>query len=854
MIPPLSYPLISHLHRIGLRFPATPHSQLIIFKVNGIWVQTLACIAVAAFAAPNGHADEPTGTESAAAEHWEKVGWPLLQKFCIDCHNEDNSEAELDLSSFATLDGMDGGAGSMQRVLEMVRFGAMPPEDADLPSDEERKLLTTALDRTLFAVACDQRPRPGKVTARRLNRAEYNNAIRDLFGMELKPADSFPSDEVGAGFDNNSDVLSLSTMQIEKYLNAAEEIASQVLVDPDKLPRLDVETAPDQLFVHGATQTGRFNGRFLAPDAFVWADFEVPVKGEYRMRVYGGSSRKKSKPDWVAVYNQDGVLCGRGTLKYFGGGGSSQRFDFKMNLEAGKQRFFVEPLEEQRELKIGETRSQQFAKVDAKIIAAGQRRQREPLKPDRGIDESKHPFMVREVHLEGPSKHPAESYPPSQSQILRKYAKRKDDRWENVEESAIACLQPLMRRAFREPVSKDEVRPYADLVAAATKRGESYFRGLQIAISAVLVSPRFLFRVETPDDDAKADEDGNVRLTQIQLANRLSFFLWSSAPDEKLLADAERGRLKDKQLENHVRRMIADPRADAMANQFAAQWLGLRNLAEHEADAKRFASFTPSLRDAMSRETEMLFLHMMRNDRPVGDMLTCDFTFANQELAKHYGLKNFSGDSNEFKRVSLNETPRRGLLSHASVLTLTSSPTRTSPVKRGKWVLENILGTPPPEPPPGVPELEETKTAAADASLREQMELHREDPSCAACHRVMDELGFGMEQFDAIGRYRTRDGKLPINASGELPGGRSFDGIAELSDTLGKTEQESFARTFVQRLLTFALGRGLNPSDRCAVDEILTDTSSNQHRIIDLMMAVIESQPFQYYEWTTDHE
>ncbi len=412
------------------------------------------------------------------------------------------------------------------------------------------------------------------------------------------------------------------------------------------------------------------------------------------------------------------------------------------------------------------------------------------------------------------------------------------------------CLRPLMRRAFRQEVGEEEVKPYAELVKSATDRGESYYRGLQIAISAVLVSPRFLFRVETPPENWPSEEDGSVALTPEQLATRLSYFLWSSLPDDRLMNDAAAGKLDEELVDQHVLRMLSDPKSDAMAEQFAAQWLGLRNLESHEADTDRFQSFTPSLSKAMARETETLFMHLLRNNRPVSELLTCDYTFVNEELASHYGIPGITGD--ELQKVSLQGSPRRGLLSHASILTLTSNPARTSPVKRGKWILENILGTPPPEPPSGVPQLEDTKTASADATLREQMVIHRSDPSCAACHRVMDELGFGLEQYDAIGRFREIDGTAPVDASGELPGGRSFQGAAELCEILGKTEKEAFARTAVDRLLTFALGRQLTPTDRCTVDAIVEKTAAGGYRIQDLILEVVRSRPFRYYEWMTD--
>jgi hypothetical protein len=736
----------------------------------------------------------------------------------------------------------------MQRVLEMVRFGAMPPEDADQPTEDERKQLVTSLDKTLFAVACDLRPRPGKVTARRLNRAEYNHAIRDLFGIDLRPADAFPSDEVGAGFDNNGDVLSLSPLLIEKYLDAAEQVTDAVLIDPKSLPNIEVDRAGDQLLVHGEARTGRFNGRFLASDAFVWADVEIPVDGEYRVQIAGGNSDRDQEPTPVAVYDIQGMLRGKGELTYYGGDGSSQRFDFKINLTAGSHRFYVEAAEASQALDVGETRSARLAELSDDVIDAAVKQLEKPLRPSRNIDTAEFPFMMRRIKVEGPIEPPADAFPPSQYEIVRKHAKYERGRWRDVESAAVECLRPLMRRAFRQSVSDQEVKPYADLVKMATDRGESYHRGLQIAISAILVSPRFLFRVESPASDSRPEADGSIALTPNQLATRLSFFLWSSLPDDQLLNDADAGQLDGQQIDEHVARMLADPKADAMAEQFAAQWFGLRNLNSHEADTDRFQSFTTSLRVAMARETETLFMHLLRNNRPVSELLTCDFTFANEELASHYGIPGINGEA--FEMVSLKGTERRGLLSHASILTLTSNPARTSPVKRGKWILENILGTPPPDPPAGVPELEETQVAGADATLREQMEIHRSDPSCAACHRVMDELGFGLERYDAIGRIRPSSGGTPIDASGELPGGRSFQGCAELCEILAKTETEAFAHTAIERLLTFALGRQLTPVDRCTVDEIVKRTASEGHRIQDLILEVVRSRPFRYYEWT----
>ena len=631
------------------------------------------------------HAAEPDETEKQtddALVNWQKSGLPLMQSYCTDCHNADLQEGGLDLSPFETL--QDLSTPEVRRVLEMVQFGAMPPEDYETPEIEERKQLVAALEATMYSATCDLTPRAGKVTVRRLNRSEYNNSIRDLFGLDLRPAQKFPSDEVGAGFDNNGDVLSLSPMLIEKYIEAAESISRQVLIDPSELPELDLKVPGDQIPIYGDPLIGRFGGRFV-------------------------------------------------------------------------------------------------------------------------------------------------------------------DRYYDVEKTALKNLGPLMRTIFRGPVTEDEIRPYAALVNEATDEGQSYHRGMQIALSALLVSPRFLFRVETPGKDSQPNEFGDVPLTQHQLAARLSYFLWSSTPDQSLMEQADRNQLNLDRLSGQISRMLNDEKADALATDFAAQWLGLRNLTDHEADSQRFPSFGDELKSAMTRETELLFLHVLRNNLSVSEFLTADYSFLNAALGKHYGV---NVDDDTFRKVSLAKTPRRGLLSHASILTLTSTPNRTSPVLRGKWILENVLGTKAPEPPVGVPDLDAAGTANDNATLREQLELHRQSPTCASCHRVMDQLGFGLDDFDAIGKYRTKDAGKPIDSSGALPDGRSFNGGVELSKMLSETETEALAKTLVERLLTFAIGRELTPNDRCAIDEIMVKTKPNQFRLADIVAAVVTSRPFRFQ--TTD--
>ncbi len=790
---------------------------------------------------------QPPPREEVAAA-WAESGWPLLQEYCVDCHNADFQEAELDVSRFESLEEIEADGETMNKVMNMIRFGAMPPEDYMVPTDEERKQLVDRVDQTIFAVTCDMRPRPGRVTARRLNRAEFNHSVRDLFGVDLQPAEDFPSDEVGGGFDNNADVLSLSPMLIDKYLTAAEAIAEEVLLDPSTLPDVKVDRPGDQFAVQGETKTGSFYGRFLSPDAYAWTEFEVPLSGEYRLDFRGGATAEEGDPVKFGVYDEDGILRAVFTVKHYGGGGGSDRDSTDLSLNEGKHRFVFVPLGDvdEDDLVVGESKFDRADEFTEEQIAEGRNRFGEPLSPDRGIDGEEFPAMVRKMSVRGPKDLDEQLLPPSQEEIIRR--RPKSSRGSHVREAAVDCLQPLMRRAFRGPVSEEEVKPYAELVADAVRGDETFERGLQIAISAMLVSPRFLFRVESPLEQGEKSEADEGELTQHQLASRLSYFIWSSLPDETLLDLADQGELRGEELERQLRRMLEDPRAETLATEFAAQWLGLRNLDGHQPDAERFDGFESSLLPLMAEETRQFFLHAVRDNRPVSELLTADYSFLNEPLAEFYGVDGVEGD--QFRRVSLEETPRRGLLGHASILTLTSEPTRTSPVNRGKWILENVIGTPPPEPPSGVPELGKTKTAAEDATLREQLELHREDPSCAACHRVMDQLGFGLENFDAVGQFREREGKAKIDASGVLPGGRTFEGASELSEVLGVSEKESFANTVARRFLGFALGRELTLSDRCTIDDIVAKTAENDFRMVDLMIEVVRSRPFLYYERT----
>ncbi len=633
-------------------------------------------------------------TETQSADRlWTEQGWPLLQKFCLDCHNSDDQEADLDLSPLGDPGGSKAIDGSLKRVLEMVRFGAMPPEDVEQPTEAERKLMVSALDHKLYAASCEGPTRPGTVTARRLNRAEYNHSVRDLFGIDIEPASDFPSDEVGAGFDNNSDVLSLSPILMEKYIEAGEKIAEQLILDPSSWPKIEKIVTAEDLFVSGDAKLDTANGWFFAPGTFAWAEFDVPTSGSYRLSIRGGTAGQDDSPMSVAIYDQNGELRELSRLKYFGGGRKSSRSIKRIELNKGKQRLYFMPVTpaQQAGLIIGQSVSETFASVDDQVVADATARRQEEHERYKEIDAESYPFLIRQIDLRGPHQYLPNAFPETHNRVVVSEAEQVNNRWREVPESAARCLRPLLRKAFRGPVSDEEVKAYVNLVSAAVKRGDSYYQGLRVAVTGILVSPRFLFRIETPPEDFEPESDGSVRLTEHQLATRLSYFLWSSTPDEPLLDDADEGKLNGENIDFHIRRMLQDSRSDALATQFAAQWLGLRNLDQHEVDSDQYASFTRTLRESMKRETELLFMHMVRENRPIAELLTSDFTFVNNELATHYGIQGVP--SEEFKQVSLVDLPRRGVLSHASVLTLTSNPQRTSPVKRGKWILENIFGT-----------------------------------------------------------------------------------------------------------------------------------------------------------------
>ena len=734
---------------------------------------------------------------------------PFLSKHCIDCHGADVQEAEIGFHDYQQLSKVMADLKTWTRVLQMIETGVMPPDDATQPTPAERKQIVTNLEKVLFNVDCDLPRDPGRVTIRRLNRSEYNNTVRDLLGIAFRPADDFPSDDVGSGFDNIGDVLTLPPLLMEKYLAAAERIAEQAIVTDPKVFIQSQRRDRRQLSGRGSSDYDDERRRWTiaANDGVVSAEFDFPRAGQYQVRVYASATQAGDEPAQMELRIADKKIK-----------------VFDINTTRGSSIYEIKTPSPAGTHKV----SAHFLN-DFEDPSAENERER-----DRNL-------RIYGFEIDGPLDVKPEDYPLVHQQLLAQRPTEKT----TITEAARANLRALIGRAFRRPASDDEVVLYASVVDRAVKEGDTFEQGMQVALTAVLVSPHFLFRIESdpPSTGDPASDARTIRvLNDYELASRLSYFLWSSMPDDELFALASRGELaKDAVREQQIRRMLADPKSEALVHNFAMQWLNLRLLDAVTPDPRAFRSFDNALKADMRRETELFVKAMIEEDRSVLDFLDGQFTFVNERLARHYGIEGVRGD--EFQRVSFTDNRRAGVLTQASILTLTSNPARTSPVKRGKWILENILGSPPPDPPPDVPELEATQKAQPSASLRKQLEIHRSNAVCASCHKTMDQLGFGLENFDPIGRWREKEGEQPIDASGVLPSGDKFDGPQELAKTLKKQRAE-FARCLAEKMLTFALGRGLESHDRCAVDTIVEGLEKKDYRFSALVVEIAKSDPF----------
>jgi hypothetical protein len=751
-------------------------------------------VALAAMSAglPRSDARGPGG-----GDRFREAILPLLEQYCIDCHAEVYAEGEVVLDRFADGEAAAEDGKTWLRVLDAVEGRLMPPADMPQPTVEELEAIVSWIERDVIASRLGSGPAP-PVVMRRLNRQEYDNTIRDLIGLDLKLSAAFPADEIGFGFDNVGSALNVSPIHVEKYLDAAERAMAAAIEVPDVEGLAPAELIGLRTYPLPIDGTVEFEhtlkpGRYLADFSLVRVRVAESVPPP-RLRIGFGSDRR----------TVDAVLVQDETVVY--------RYWLTVAEGDGTVSVSVAP---------GQSEADVLGTEAASALDGGDQRYGD----QRGLH-------VDSMVVRGPVPAGAGGRPESHRRILFVEPGPGD---EGRIEAARAAIGRFATRAFRRPASPDEVEGILGIFRLAHDRGESFERAVQVALTSVLVSPMFLYLVEPEEAAEDRPLDG------FELASRLSYFLWSSMPDDELFAEAGAGTLPSN-LRAQVDRMIADPKSDAFVSNFVGQWLQLRRLDGLARDESLYPGFDEGLRDAMRTETERFFAEILREDRSVMELLDSDFTFVNEELARHYGIEGITGD--EFRRVSLEGRPRGGVLTQASVLTLTSNPNRTSPVKRGQWILQQILGTPPPPPPPDVPELEEGGEAVRAASLRERLELHRANPECASCHSQMDPLGFALENYDAIGRWRDLDGDFPIDPSGELAGGIAFDDAEDLKEILVESSAKTFSRTLVEQLMTYALGRGLEPDDYPTVEAIRERLGSEDGRIRSILYGIVESDAF----------
>ncbi|HYU80398.1 MAG TPA: DUF1592 domain-containing protein [Vicinamibacterales bacterium] len=749
----------------------------------------------------------------------------LLDRYCVGCHNQKAKIAGLTLD---TLDLARPGehAEAWEKVVRKLRAGVMPPAGRPRPEPTAYEGLRLSLEQALDRAAAAN-PNPGRPAAlHRLNRTEYRNAVRDLLALDLDIESWLPADPASYGFDNVGDILGISPVLLERYLASARRISRLAIGDPALPPSVDAYVVPSDL-----TQRDRLDplpfgtrGGLLTPVLF-------PLDGEYVFKLrlardFNENINGLTEPhqieltldgERVQLFTIGGTVKGRERGQTLATLTADDALQVRMTVRAGTRlvgaAFLKRP-------------SVQFEDI------------RQPFLRDtveQGDTEGQ-PALSK-ITISGPyGAHAATDTTPRRRILICR---------PNARAGEAACarqiISALARRAYRRPVTAADM----DLLLRFYEEGRAaggFEKGIEQALTRILVSPSFLFRIARDPDGAKPGT--NYRITTIELASRLSFFLWSSIPDEALLRAAERGTLAQPAvLDREVRRMLAHPKAAALVNNFAGQWLYLRNLRDAKPDRRAFPDFDENLRRALRKETELFVDSIIREDRSVLDLLAADYTFVNERLARHYGIPHVYGD--HFRRVTLTDPVRGGLAGQGSILTVRSYANRTSAVLRGVWILDNLLGVTVPPPPPNVPDLEETNAVGKVLSMRERTVLHRANPACASCHSVIDPIGLSLENFDAIGRWRAAEASgTPIDAAGMLPDGTSFDGLTGLKQAL-LHHSDQFVHTLTEKLMIYALGRGLEYYDAPAIRAIVRDAAAEDFRFSALIRGIVRSVPFQ---------
>ena len=748
----------------------------------------------------------------------------FLTQYCASCHLGGKDKGGVAFDDLLASPTATVHRETWEEIVAAVAANEMPPADSTQPSPDHRDILVAWADTSVLRLQCDAVD-PGFVIAHRLNRAEYRRTVRDLFGVDVDVAKALPPDSSGEGFDNMAAALTMSPILLERYLDAADQVLDAVLFDAQGKYDVRLRLPADQA-EPGNSAVLLENGRVIVkgPDGLS-IPTNLPFAATFKFRVRAQPSYDTMLSTWMANKK---IKPGGGTVV--------PHRDFKMPV----LRFVVDD-EQQFLIPVMSRRMKDytaFLRVPAgrhRIRALVDGAERESSKAIENGPRAQ--VLFASVGLTGPGEVPKE--PSEAHRALIPDEPSEGDR-SSVAEKAFALFGG---RAFRRPVDVATLASLVQVAESTWNDGGSFVEGIREGLRAILVSPRFLFRT----DRVLAATEAPSAIDSYSLASRLSYFLWSTFPDEQLSRKARSGHLRS-DLGVEVGRMLADDRARALVENFGGQWLQFRKMDDVAPEPHLFKTFSPDMRAAFRKETAMLFESIMREDRSILEFLTADYTFVNELLANHYGMTGIKGP--EFRRVSLEGLPRRGVLTHASTLTITSRSTRTSPVMRGKWVLETLLNTPPPPAPPDVPALpgddDNANRFSAVGTLRQRLSVHRENPLCASCHARMDPVGFGLENFDAIGGYRELDNKMPVDASGVLVTGETFNGPIELARILSEQKRDLFVRAFTSKLLTYALGRELSSADRCAVEAIIARATKNNFRFSAFVDGVVESVPFIY--------
>jgi len=882
-------------------------------------IAAAALVGSGTYVTVSGQAPAPVPASPAAIDEYQSTVAPVLAKNCVSCHSDRLHTSNLSLEAFH-----DGNEALQKRdvwvkVLDKLKAGTMPPRSMPPMAAGDRDAVVGWIEKSLgvatTASVAGSNADPGRVTARRLNRTEYNNTIHDLLGVTLRPADEFPVDDSGYGFDNIGDVLSMSPMLMEKYMNAAKVVSRAAVFGEPYLPtpglivKIEGKKIQDDMQATGNITPYSARGSLFTTYHFpVDAEYEFHIRyqnfrGGEQVQQADGNGPARGRGRGAGAQGAGGQAGPAAAPETPGAQGPGQAADGGQAAPAnppanpqdpqalaagrggrgrGGAPFVRRPLtEEERKARyeascnavpaeplvftidgkqvytyavrgVSEceySRGENIIKVRLtagdhalRVSFPGYANMDDPLK-NVNPNDGRRRLYVDFMNVFGPYA-PSTEPPAGYSKI---FICSPQAQGQSVQKCTHDIVDHLLMRAYRRPATADEVQKFAALAAQVQKR-DSFQESIRVVVQAVLMSPNFLYRIERDQAPAVAStvpqtaRPTSYRVNDFELASRLSYFLWSSMPDDALFDAASAGKLHDPAvLKMQVERMLKDDRSASLADNFAAQWLNLRLMDRKKPDAAKFPLVDDELLDAMRRETLMFTEAIIHEDRSVLDFIDGNYTFVNGPLARYYGIKGVDGE--QMQRVSLDGEQRSGILTQSSILSIASYATRTSPVLRGKWVLDTFLGAAPPPPPDGVPPLVEAGLGTA-TSMRERLEQHRANPSCSVCHNQMDPIGFGLENYDASGAFRTKDGNFDIDNSGTLPSGRSFKGAKELKQTL-RAQGDAFATNFSEKLMTYALGRGLERSDRAVVGEVTSAAASSGYKFSSFVFGIINSRPFQ---------